>query len=247
MSSPAIPPATKSKKHIEKWIFFYCCQLGIISLFVVVSSSSFVLASLSIPVSEKLTRDNYHLWRAQVLLAICKAQLESFIEGTEKELEKTLEMEKDSRKVVIPNPDHAVWCVRDQHVLTYLATSLSQEVLAGVASNATTTDMWAVISKTFASQSRSRVLPLCNQLVATKKGDMLVTTYFSTMHGYADEMAAAGKARDDDDIVSYILNGLDAEYNSLIEHVNGMTNPISPKTLYAHLLDTEAHLVAQKA
>jgi hypothetical protein len=90
-----------------------------------VSSSSSVLASLSITVSEKLTRDNYRLWRAQVLSAIRAAQLEGFIEGTEKELEKTLEIEKDSKKVVIPNLDHAVWHVRDQHVLTYLVASLS--------------------------------------------------------------------------------------------------------------------------
>jgi hypothetical protein len=40
---------------------------------------------------------------------------------------------------------------------------------------------------------------------------------------------------------------LDADNNSLIEHVNGMTDPISPETLYAHLLDTEARLMMQKA
>jgi hypothetical protein len=31
------------------------------------------------------------------------------------------------------------------------------------------------------------------------------------MRGYADEMAATGKPIDDDDVVSYILNGLDAD------------------------------------
>jgi hypothetical protein len=155
-------------------------------------------------------------------------------------MRKLFEIEKDSKKVVILNPDHAVWHVCDQHVLTYLVTSLSREVLVGVASNATAADMWAAISKTFTSQSRSCVLHLCNQLVATKKGNMSVTIYFSTMRGYAHEMAAIGKALDDDDIVSYSLNGLDADYNSLIEHVNGKIDPISPKTLYACLLDTEA-------
>jgi hypothetical protein len=195
------------------------------------SSSSSVPASLYIPVSEKLTRDNYRLWRAQVLSAIHAAQLEGFIEGTKKVHEKTLEIEKDSKKVVIPNPDHVVWHMCDQHVLTYLVTSLSREVLAGVASNATAADMWAAISKTFASQSRSCVLHLRNQLVATKKGNMSVTIYFSTMRGYADEMVAIGKALDDDDIVSYILNGLDADYNSLIEHVNEKIDPINPDSL----------------
>jgi hypothetical protein len=212
-----------------------------------VSSSSSVLASLSIPVSEKLMRDNYHLWHAQVLLVIHAVQLEGFIEGTKKELEKTLEIEKDSKKVVIPNLDHVVWRMCDLQVLTYLVTSLSREVLAGLASNTTAADMWAAISKTFVSQSQARILHLHNQLVATRKGNMLVPVYFSTMCGYVDEMAAAEKAPDDNDIVSYILNGFDANYNSFIEHVNGMTNPINPETLYAHLLDTEAHLVAQKA
>jgi hypothetical protein len=90
--------------------------------------------------------------------------------------------------------------MRDQHVLTYLVTSLSREVLTGVASNTTAADMWVAISKTFASQSRARILHLRNQLVATKKGDMLVPAYFSTMRGYVDEMADVRKALDDDDI-----------------------------------------------
>jgi hypothetical protein len=84
--------------------------------------------------------------------------------------------------------------------------------------------------------------------VATRKGDQSVTAYLSTMHGYADEMVVAGKPfDDDDDVVSYILNGFDADYNSLIEQVNGMTETISPETLYSRLLDTEARLATQKA
>jgi hypothetical protein len=40
------------------------------------------------------------------------------------------------------------------------------------------------------------------------------------MKGYTDELAAAGKGLEDDDIVSYILTGLDADYNPLLENVN---------------------------
>jgi hypothetical protein len=118
--------------------------------------------------------------------------------------------------------------------------------LAGVASNATTATMWAAISRSFASQSRSRVLHLRNQLVATRKGDMSIASYFSTMRGYADETAAARKPIDDDDVVSYILNGLDVDYDSLIEQINGMMETITPETLYSRLLDTEARVASQK-
>jgi hypothetical protein len=53
------------------------------------------------------------------------AQLEGFLDGSEKAPEKNLEIEKNSKKLTVPNPDYAVWCVHDQHVLTYLVTSLS--------------------------------------------------------------------------------------------------------------------------
>jgi hypothetical protein len=81
----------------------------------------------------------------------------------------------------------------------------------------------------------------------THKVDLSITTYFSAMRDYADEMAAAGIPLDDDDIMSYILNGLDADYNSLIELVNMMVDPISPEILYSSLLDMEVRLASQKA
>jgi hypothetical protein len=62
--------------------------------------------------------------------------------------------------MMVPNPDYVVWRVRDQHVHTYLVTSLSREVLAGVASNTTAVDMWSAISKTVTSQSHSHILHL---------------------------------------------------------------------------------------
>jgi hypothetical protein len=71
---------------------------------------------------------------------------------------KTIEVEKEGKKLMISNLDYTAWRVHDQHVLTYLVTSLSREVLAGVASNTMTVGMWMVITKSFASQSRSRVM-----------------------------------------------------------------------------------------
>jgi hypothetical protein len=36
------------------------------------------------------------------------------------------------------------------------------------------------------------------------------------MKGFADEMAAAGKPLEDDDFISYVLTGLDQDYNSFL-------------------------------
>jgi hypothetical protein len=65
----------------------------------------------SIPVFEKLTREKIRLWHAQVGLVIRAAQLEGFIDGTERAPEKTLNVEKDSKKMLILNPNYAMWCV----------------------------------------------------------------------------------------------------------------------------------------
>jgi hypothetical protein len=67
-----------------------------------------MLASLSIPVSEKLTRDNYRLWRAQVLPTIHTTQLKGFIDGSKMTPMKTLEAENDSTKMKVPTLDYVM-------------------------------------------------------------------------------------------------------------------------------------------
>jgi hypothetical protein len=40
--------------------------------------------------------------------------------------------------------------------------------------------------------------------------------YFNKMKSLADEMAAGGKPLDDEEVVSHILTGLDADYNPVV-------------------------------
>lgn len=75
---------------------------------------------------------------------------------------------------------------------------------------------------------------------------MSATVYFTKMRGFADEMVAAGKKLDDDDIVSYILTGLDSEYNGFVENVSSQ-DTISLSYLFAKFLPAEARIEAQKA
>lgn len=69
-----------------------------------------------------------------------------------------------------------------------------------------------------------------------------MSLYFSKMRGWADEMAVAGKPLEDDDVVAYILSGLNAEYNLMIEQVTSTVDPIRLSELYAKMLSTEARL-----
>jgi hypothetical protein len=39
------------------------------------------------------------------------------------------------------------------------------------------------------------------------------------MKGFADEISAAGKPLEDEDFVTYVLAGLDQDYNSVVESI----------------------------
>jgi hypothetical protein len=76
-------------------------------------------------------------------------------------------------------------------------------------------------------------------LSTTKKGDMTISKYVAKMKALADEMASAGKRLDDDDLVSYILVGLDPDFDSVISVVSARVEPISVTELYGQLLSQE--------
>lgn len=64
------------------------------------------------------------------------------------------------------------------------------------------------------------------------------------MKSLVDEMAAAGKKLEDDDIVASILNGLDSDYNAFVSSIMSR-DQITLSDLYAQLLAYEAHLEQQ--
>lgn len=51
------------------------------------------------------------------------------------------------------------------------------------------------------------------QLVNCKKSEMKTPAYFAKMKAYGDELAAVSKPIGDQEMASFILNGLDYDYN----------------------------------
>jgi hypothetical protein len=58
-----------------------------------------------------------------------------------------------------------------------------------------------------------------------------VSDYYSKMCQYADGLAAVGMPLHDDELIAYLLAGLDEEYNSMFTSVVGRTDPIAPTDL----------------
>lgn len=79
-------------------------------------------------------------------------------------------------------------------------------------------------------------------LATAQKGSLTVAEFFSKMKTLADDMAAAGKKLDDEEIASYILAALDVDFNPVISIVVGRTEPITLGELYTQLISWEQRM-----
>uniref|UniRef100_A0A8R7QLT1 Retrotransposon Copia-like N-terminal domain-containing protein n=1 Tax=Triticum urartu TaxID=4572 RepID=A0A8R7QLT1_TRIUA len=187
------------------------------------------IASLGHTITEKLTRENFLVWKARVLPHIKGAGLMGYLDGSIKEPAAVVHTEKDSagKKEITssPTPEHAVWVTQDQQILPFFISSLSREVLLQVSSHTTAASIWNALLQSFSSQSRARVIQLCSAIEHTRKGDMTAVAYFTMMVSISDELAAAGKPLDEDDVVDHILQGLlhEPDYNGFVSAISTRT------------------------
>jgi hypothetical protein len=143
------------------------------------------------------------------------------------------------------NPAFKLWNAQEQHILSYLLTSVSHDVLVQIATLLSAVDVWKHIDSVFASQSHARIINTRMALATTQKGSLTVAEYISKMKLLADDMASAGKKLNDEDFNSYILAGLDAKYNSVVSSIAGRVEPITFVELYCQLLAYENRLDLQ--
>lgn len=186
------------------------------------------------------------MWNAQVTSTLKGAQLAGFIKPTATPPAEFLapEDEKAAGKKVdpLPNPEYEQWVAKDQQVLSYLFSSLSREIFSQVSSATTAAELWAAVQGLHASQSRARVISTRMALATASKGSLTVAEYFTKMKGLADEMALTGRKLEDEELVSYILTGLDLNFDSVVSAVAARVEPITVAELYSQLVSYEQHL-----
>lgn len=79
-------------------------------------------------------------------------------------------------------------------------------------------------------------------LATASKGASSINEYFAKRKGLADEMAFAGKRLEDEELVSYILTGLDIKYNPVVSAVAARVEPITVGELYTQLVSFEQRI-----
>lgn len=62
-----------------------------------------------------------------------------------------------------------------------------------------------------------------------KQGDS-ITTYFNRVKSLSDTLVSTGQALRQEEFISYLLNGLDENYDSIVESVVSRETPFPSKT-----------------
>ena len=81
------------------------------------SSAASASPSFGYPVTEKLTRNNFREWRAQILSALRGAQLAGYLDGTIDKPAATVTKagtKEGEPAELVANPAHAQWVAQDQ-------------------------------------------------------------------------------------------------------------------------------------
>ncbi|RVW80480.1 hypothetical protein CK203_052875 [Vitis vinifera] len=103
------------------------------------------------------------------------------------------------------------------------------------------------LANKFASQSRTRVHHLKRKLQTLHQGSMKCTDFLEKVKLVSDELAAVGKPLEDDDLMSYIVSGLNPSFNPFITSMSFATRDknVSFEDFQAELLSYELLLENQ--
>ncbi|KAF8389092.1 hypothetical protein HHK36_025777 [Tetracentron sinense] len=120
-------------------------------------------------------------------------------------------------------------------------------VLASVYGITSAREVWSSLANKFASQSRTRVHHLKRKLQTLHQGSMKCTNFLEKAKLVSDELVAVGKPLEDDDLMSYIVSGLNPSFNPFITSLSFATRDknVSFQDFQAELLSYELLLENQ--
>ena len=120
--------------------------------------------------------------------------------------------------------------------------SLSREVLAQVVTLQTPAEVWSAIHTFFAAQTQSQLVNTRISLANLQKGNMGMPEYLAKIKALTDEIAYTGSSLGDGELVSFILKGLDMEYNSVVSALSARVKPVTVTELCNQLISFESRI-----
>ncbi|KAF9664573.1 hypothetical protein SADUNF_Sadunf16G0032600 [Salix dunnii] len=110
------------------------------------------------------------------------------------------------------NPAFTSWSKKDNSVLSWLYASITEKLVSTVLNLETSKQVWDALQARFSSTSRSRVTFLKRQLQTISQGNRNCLSYIEEAKLFSDQLSAAGKLVYKQDLISYLLSGLQPQF-----------------------------------
>jgi histone deacetylase 1/2 len=147
------------------------------------------------------------------------------------------------------SPGYSVWHQQDQAILSAILSSLTEGVIGLVMLAATSQEAWETLEVSFASQSTARVMQLHSALSKVKKLNSTATAFFNKVKALADTLSSIGQSLRPEEFNSYLLAGLDSDYDALADRVSSrpLDDPMPIRNVFSQLLNAEQRIESRKA
>jgi hypothetical protein len=197
------------------------------------------VVTIASSITIRLTSDNYLFWRAQVGPLLRSHLLMGYVDGTIACPDPHVVVPHSGGMHQAPNPAHQHWTQQDQAILSAFVSSMTEGVLGMIMFAGTSREAWETLSGAFASTSIARTSAIRQEMAELKKGTKTINVYFHQMKALSDSLTSMGQPLRDAEFTSYVLAGLDEEYDALYEVVTNRTTPIPIRDLFSQLQSTE--------
>lgn len=207
------------------------------------TASSVTIANINLTgltLSLKLTRENFLLWKTQLIPILAAYELMDLLEQDPPAISFL-----DKERRVCPNPAYKAWFKNDKIVLSIITSSLSESIMSIVVGKETAKAAWDAINRNFTGRSRSRVMELQTNLHNLRKGTMSVETYVQSIRTLGDELRTCGSPMEPNDLTLALLRGLGPQYNAFYASTNQFLETLTFDDVVANLNTYDLHLSRQ--
>uniref|UniRef100_A0A803P5F5 Retrotransposon Copia-like N-terminal domain-containing protein n=1 Tax=Cannabis sativa TaxID=3483 RepID=A0A803P5F5_CANSA len=137
--------------------------------------------SLTSSLTIKLDRINYLSWKSQVVTTVIGHDLDQILFS---DVIPTPTLINGA-----PNPEYLHWKRKDQLLLSWIRSSMSELILASVATFTTSSSVWRALEQRFSSQTKARLLQLKGNFSRLQKGNLPIAEYVEKAQATTDALA----------------------------------------------------------
>ncbi|XP_068327403.1 uncharacterized protein [Pyrus communis] len=127
------------------------------------SISSISIQNISCMVPTKLKRDNYLVWKALFAPIFRRYKLTGIVDGSELCPSPFL-LDASGQLTATPNPDFDLWYEKDQNILIWLNSTLSEDLIPFTVGVTSSRELWLNLEQRFGGVSAAHIHQLRSRL-----------------------------------------------------------------------------------